>query len=238
MDEVDIQVTPYKYQGIPLMPSAIQELILELYPGQTVRREVIVDGVRHAHVSRGGLDSNAADFPRSVKKALANLKSRGQAINPAKAIWRISGEPPQDIECEPAPVIQTESESPSNYDADHVFGAGRSAIYVYYFDTYEQKAIADGSMFWPCKIGRTDRDPLTRVLSQSSTALPEFPHFSILFYTDTPSVWEHAIHKILCLRGRTTVDAPGTEWFDTCPAEILTIIEFIDPSQVSKKESS
>ncbi len=234
----DNSTPKYPYTGVPLMPEAIQELILELFPGQTLKRNSIVMKVRETHLTRGGLDSEAADFPRSVKKALENLKAYGFAENPAHGMWRISGEAP------PEPEVMTEHETvdKSNNteitpDADIILGTGRSAVYVYYFDTYRQKAIQDGTGFWPCKIGRTDRDPLNRVLTQASTALPEFPHIAIIFYTENPSEWEHALHAILKLRGKTTTDSPGTEWFNTSPEEIIEVIRYIDPSQINDNAS-
>ena len=64
----------YPYAGIPLSPNGISALILELFAGKTVERQEIVDLVLRTHLERGGAQPRAADFPRSVKKALENLK--------------------------------------------------------------------------------------------------------------------------------------------------------------------
>jgi hypothetical protein len=98
---------------------------------------------------------------------------------------------------------------------------------------YRVKAISENEVVWPCKIGRTDRDPLQRVLSQASTALPEKPHISLIVKTDVASHLEAALHGILTVRNRRIDSAPGTEWFLTSPDEVLEIVKFVSPDLVS-----
>ena len=108
-------------------------------------------------------------------------------------------------------------------------GAGPGAIYVYYLPTYRLRAQEQGERAWPCKIGRTDRDPLSRVLSQAATALPERPRIAIIIRTSYPSAWETALHGVLTLRGLQIENAPGVEWFLTSPEEILELVRAFDP---------
>lgn len=68
------------------------------------------------------------------------------------------------------------------------------AVYVYYLPTYRLRAKEQGEKAWPCKIGRTDGDPLSRVLSQAATALPERPRIAIIIRTSYPIPWETALH--------------------------------------------
>jgi hypothetical protein len=116
------------------------------------------------------------------------------------------------------------------YAAERTIGTGTSAIYLYYFSTYRTHSATNQGTRWPCKIGRSDRDPMLRVLSQAATALPELPTVALLIRTDDPSALEAALHAILTLRGRRSVQAPGTEWFDTTPDEVMQILRFIQPS--------
>lgn len=235
--------TIYPYAGIPLSPNGISALILELFSGKTVERQKIVDLILSTHLERGGAQPRAADFPRSVKKALANLKRDGIASNPAFGFWQIqtseaqdggdeidsvdSSSSPEDLELENIESEELESA------ADVVLGKGRSAVYVYYYSAYRDAARQKGEVEWPCKIGRTDRDPLNRVISQAATALPEYPHMAIILWTDAPSKWESLLHNILSIRGKAMSQAPGSEWFMTSIDELIGIINFITGAQSS-----
>lgn len=231
------QLAPYPFLGQPLMPEAIQQWILSLFSGQSVERKKIVESVLKAHRSRGGAEPNAADFPRSVKQALGNLNRAGKATKGAKGWWSINSEEdvvnpvlPMSNESDKAVGEPPEPEPP----ADHVFGTGTSSVYVYYYDNYRKNALLSNLDRWPCKVGRTDTDPLYRVISQAATALPELPHIAIILRTSNASRWESAIHLHLTERGLVKKDAPGSEWFNTSPEEILNIIRSINPTLISQ----
>jgi hypothetical protein len=229
----------YAFAGVEPMPVAIQALTLELFSGQVAKRDAIAENVRKTHLERGGTDSNAADYPRSVKKALAGLEARELATNPGYATWRIAGNgsAPAAPSAPEVSIDQNVGDTNIVASADLEFGAGRSAIYVYFYDAYRDSALAVGSSRWPCKIGRTDRDPLNRVLSQAATALPEYPHVGLIFRNDEPGTRETAIHAVLTLRGLAVDDAPGTEWFVTSPDEILELMSWINPSAIPRESS-
>lgn len=226
----------YPYAGIPLSPNGISALILELFSGKTVERQEIVDVVLYTHLERGGAQPRAADFPRSVKKALENLKRDGIASNPAFGFWQVQTSETQDEGEEINSVDSTSSPEDLESEelvsaADVVLGKGRSAVYVYYYPAYRDAALQKGEVEWPCKIGRTDRDPLNRVISQAATALPEYPHMAIILWTDAPSKWELLLHNILSIRGKAMAQAPGSEWFMTSIDEIIGIIDFVMGTQ-------
>jgi len=232
----------YPYAGIPLSPNGISALILELFSGKTVERQEIVDLVLRTHIERGGAKPRSADFPRSVKKALANLKKSGIASNPAFGFWQIQGSEPMDDDddeggdenhIEPASSPEDLESEELVSAADIVLGKGRSAMYVYYYPAYRDAARQKLQFEWPCKIGRTDRDPLNRVISQAATALPEYPHMGIILWTDSPSKWESLLHNILRIRGKTISQAPGSEWFMTSIDEIIEIIDFVMRTQTA-----
>ena len=157
----------YKFRELPLTPSIAEGLILEAFSGQTTERHQIVDTVVQLHKSRGGRDSRATDVPRTVKKALEKLKNSGRATNPSSGFWQITSIAPQNANGlseipEPPPTTSL------SLNAENTIGVGSSAIYVYYFSTYRVHATINNAVRWPCKIGRSDRDPMLRVLSQAS----------------------------------------------------------------------
>jgi len=89
-------------------------------------------------------------------------------------------------------------------------------------------ATSEGRKTWPCKIGRTDGDPILRVMAQANTALPERPEIALVVRTAQPAALELALHSILKLGGRWRHDSPGSEWFDTSPDEVLSLYRAIE----------
>ncbi len=77
-------------------------------------------------------------------------------------------------------------------------------------------------LFWPCKIGKADKEPEARVKAQTSGVLVP-PHIGLLFRTDEHSALEKAIHGILTVRSRHL----KKEWFLTNPKEVREIYDFI-----------
>ena len=187
----------YKYKGVPLMPSMIGELVIDFYQGQIVERNKIISEIPTLHKNLGGEEARSNNITSSVKRALKVLKEKGMASNPAKGMWQI-GEVKKDLPIEKkaddatlndSQFTKTSSAQQPKIACDNDFGEGSSAIYFYYYDTYRSTPEAIKSGIWPCKIGRSDRDPMQRVLDQSSTALPEAPHISFIMRTNDPSSW-------------------------------------------------
>ena len=108
------------------------------------------------------------------------------------------------------------------------YGKGEFCVYCYYFATYKMLAQSQGKSRWACKIGRTDRDPLLRILSQSSTALPEIPFIEFVIKTKNSNLLETAIQSVLQIRNQHLKNSPGFEWFETNPDEILEIVRYIN----------
>lgn len=212
----------YKYQKLPIMPSIIEDLIIQLFNGNIIKRDVIVNKVLQYHISHGGLPPEAQDFPRSVKKALEKMVEKGWAKNKAYSMWEILKDDSLQTDEED---IKDNTVEISEIPTHTLYGEGTHAIYLYYFQSYRKSAERDGYTSWPCKIGRTDRDPKIRILSQSSTALPEKPYIEFIIRTDDSSLLETMIHSVLKIRGKQIKESPGTEWFDTSPDEVLQIIK-------------
>jgi hypothetical protein len=229
----------YRYHGQPLTPASIKELIIELFNGKVVERRIIVEEVLRTHLERGGNKPRASDYPRSVKKALSELQDDGYAKNPSYGYWRIyspevllTGEPEAHSVGPVTCTLEPDEDKPLAPDmtADVIVGDGTSAVYLYYLPSYRISAKERAEGRWPCKIGRTDSDPLTRIISQAATALPERPHIALIIKTPNPGAWESAIHGALSVRGLQIDDVPGSEWFLTSPDEVLEFVWFIDPN--------
>ena len=74
--------------GQVLTSDIVQELILELFTGQTVQKQTIIETVGEVHIKGGGrLSNTGADA--LVTRALSNMKRSGLTENPKRGIWFI-----------------------------------------------------------------------------------------------------------------------------------------------------
>ena len=96
-------------------------------------------------------------------------------------------------------------------------GAEAPSVYWYSYPAYQKE---DGP--YPIKVGRGN--DARRRIAQQVTAMPESPIILGTYPHPDPSLLEGALHKVLALRGKRKKDAPGSEWFLTTPAEILSLI--------------
>ena len=71
-----------------ITPKAAQELIQELFAGQTVQRRKIIETVDKVHSERGGQPSRAK-VHHPVEHALSKMKRLGLAENPECGVWFI-----------------------------------------------------------------------------------------------------------------------------------------------------
>ncbi|UOR13594.1 GIY-YIG nuclease family protein [Halobacillus amylolyticus] len=227
----------YQFKNLPLTPYICRHLILELFNERVEMRQTIVNEVTAAHLARGGKEANVADKPRMLKKALEKLKKEGLAKNPSYGYWLITNNDLKVSEVEvsdhnlTSQKTETSEAIKEEYDADFVFGEGSGTVYLYYLPTYEMNSSNLEKNTWACKIGKTDRDPLQRVLTQASTALPEKPKIAVIIKTNNSHVLEQSIHNILTYRNKKIETALGNEWFDTNPDEFLEIVQFITQSR-------
>lgn len=200
---------PYPHTEKPLTQSIAQEIIsTKTYTlGSSIT--VIAKHVHEKHVERGGLPSEK-DLEDVVKSALRYLSQSGEANRISSDTWRI-------------PTLNQQ-----------IFGSGKYWVYLYYFSADKKKAKSDSTspyddendLFWPCKIGKTDKDPENRVKAQTS-GVPVPPHIGLLLRTDEHVALEKAIHGILTVRGRHLKKLQGKEWFLTNPKEVIGIYDFI-----------
>ena len=200
---------PYPHKEKPLTQSIAETIIsTETYTtGSSITK--IAKHVHKKHVERGGLPAEK-DLEDIVESALRYLSQFGDANRIAPDIWRIP------------------------HSNQKIFGSGKHWIYLYYFSADKKKAESDSmspyddedDFFWPCKIGKTDKDPENRVKAQTS-GVPVPPHIGLLLRTDEHVALEKAIHGILTVRGRHLKELQGKEWFLTNPTEVIGIYDFI-----------
>ncbi len=232
----------YHSKGLPLKPEIAKRLIIELFSGQMIDRQTIIEKVPRIHIARGGLPNLSSNLTYTIKSALAKLKKKGLVESLSYGYWRVISssdaleiqelieveEIDDSYESEFIEELNTQTEILS--DVDVVIGVGDSAVYLYYLPIYRIMAENNGESVWQCKIGRTDRDPLDRILTQAGTALPEKPHLALIVKTKHPVYMENAIHSVLKLRGQHIKNSPGSEWFLTSPDEVLALVKFFDPN--------
>ncbi len=80
--------SPYKYVGLPLTPLMAQELILELFTGQTIHKQEMTDIIETTHLERGGNPPRSKQNP--ITRSLTLLKEIGLSENPMQGVWSIS----------------------------------------------------------------------------------------------------------------------------------------------------
>lgn len=208
----------YDYQGIDLTPEIIQKIIINLFNNQKTKRIEIINKVIDFHKSKGGKITER-DYVAPVKKALSSLKKKGYADNIANGIWEISYKINEEEKFENHEIDNSLEEENPEEKQYKTYGEGQCAVYVYYYNTYKKLSLYMNKNSWPCKIGRTDGDPQTRILSQVSTAMPEKPKIEFIIKTDDSSLVENILH--LHLKEKRIKEAPGNEWFDINPEEII-----------------
>lgn len=193
----DIMNNQYKYAGQPFTVEIAEELILELCKGENLKKSVITDRVYYKHhIEQGGLEyAGTQSLGHTFNDALnKNLKQkRGLATNEGTehGHWIIK----DDTTLDDPPVEQT-----------------KGCVYMYYYPAYKELAELKEEDRWPCKIGRTERDPETRVKEQG-TGMPEHATQEVVMYTDDPIMLEQIIRFLLKGKNLHIPDAPGNEWF-------------------------
>lgn len=208
----------YKYSNIELTPGVFKELLIELFDGKQFKRADAIKIITEYHINNGGI-CEKNEYIGTFKRATKMLQENG-IINCGYGIWKLNYKEKETTVFEIERNVET-------IKADEEYGNGKNAVYMYYYDVYKELADLKGKKTYPCKIGRTDRDPLQRIISQSGTCYPEKPHIALIFRCDNSSNLENAFHSILKIKNKWIEKAPGTEWFETNTEEIKEIYNSI-----------
>ena len=206
----------YEYEGLKLRPGIFKELLILLFDGKQFTRQTAISTISKYHVEQGGIIEEGRDLTSAFKNATQNLKKMDAGIvNKSYGTWELHYKIKETIE-----VVEEKQTNEKQFLFDESIGEGTNAVYVYYYDIYKSFAEIKGEKCWPCKVGRTDRDPIQRVFGQAGTCYPQLPHIALIIYCDDSSALESALHSILKFQNKWMKDAPGTEWFMTSPEEI------------------
>ena len=194
------------------MPTVARDLIIERFSGKEASIHDIIEEVHEVHEKRGGLATTGKARSARVRDGLTRLRNEGLATAVVTSFWRIS---------------------------EGEVGSGNSAVYLYYYPTYKERALEQGKDIWQCKIGRTKGEPNNRIEQQtgSSTGIPENPKQGLVIKTDYPEALEKALHAMLTVRGRHVEDAPGKEWFVTSPYEVEEMYRLLTHFPDIRRES-
>lgn len=212
----------YQYKGVKLTPAIFSQLIVELFDGKQFDRQTAIKMVSEHHISEGGIVEEGRDLVAVFKAATQQLQKKDVGLmNKGYGTWELHYEVHETTD-----IVEVKNETVS-YSVDESFGTGENAVYLYYYDVYKKLAYIENRDFWECKIGRTDRDPIQRVIGQAGTCYPEIPHVALIIYCDDSAALETAIHSVLKYQNKWIKDAPGTEWFLTSPDEVKNIYSMI-----------
>jgi len=91
-------------------------------------------------------------------------------------------------------------------------GQGSGCVYAYGYNCVPDRL----------KIGRTNGDVVSRIVSQINASTPDRPVLHLVLATSNAGALERALHGALVLRDRQ-VEGGGAEWFRTSVDEILAI---------------
>lgn len=216
-----MEIESYEFSGLSLTPTVFGKLLIRLFDGKRFERQAAISEVFEYHRAHGGIVKDGRNPVDVFKKATLDLRKKDVGlINKGQGIWELHYHEPELVE-----VVTGSSEVDEEvmYSVDEILGAGSKAVYVYYYDVYCELAGINGEALWPCKIGRTDCDPIQRIIGQAGTCYPELPHVALIIYCDDSNALETAFHAIMKVKGRWMADAPGKEWFMTSPDEIKAI---------------
>jgi hypothetical protein len=222
----------YKYEGIPLTQSAVKYCIKSIYsPRDKMTLSVVAEDVANFHRKKGGIESKAENYHKLVSKALNNLKNEKVVERITYNHWVfLSQEGVEEDNKKPFRssdkgkkelVLDDNKKIKTKIKPNASFGDGRLSLYLYYLPYHKLKE-RDGD--WDCKIGKSGRNPVQRILDQVNDT--SNPIIEFVIYTDQAFLLEKTVHNILKLRGKGT---KKREWFYTNPEEVLSIIRFITP---------
>ena len=145
----------YKYKNLELTPAIFKELLIEIFDGKEFKRSDVIKEIMEYHINNGGI-CEKNEYIGTFKSAVEKLKENG-IVNRGYGVWCLNYK-------EKETTVYVSEKKVEKIQADEEYGKGNYAVYVYYYDVYKELAKLKGEKYFPCKIGRTDRDPLQRII--------------------------------------------------------------------------
>ena len=192
-----------------------------LYIVKPFALSIFVDSI---YRSLGGQEGTIIEVEQVTRKALTRLSENGKAQQISKnelekcELW--------DLLSDKQLKWISEEKWRIPPACQQIFGKGEGWVYLYYFDREKAEMQDQGNEVWPCKVGRTKREPEKRIQEQMDED-SDIPIIALLLGTDKPKVLERTIHGILTLRGVHLNHGQGKEWFLTSPNEVIDIYRLI-----------
>jgi len=206
----------YKYSKLELTPTIFKELLIQFFDGKQFDRQTAIETILSYHKDNSGLIKEGKSIISVFKKATQILQGSG-IENLGYGIWKLN------YKIRDTEIVESKKQIEETVFVDKCIGCGNNSVYVYYYDSYKELAELKGESIWQCKIGRTDVNPLQRIVSQVGTCYPELPHIALVINCNDSAALESALHSILKYKHRHISNAPGKEWYSTSPSEIEEI---------------
>jgi hypothetical protein len=235
------------FKGVPLTPKLAWQIlpdVLALLPqdGSSFVRADFIEKLRYIAQTLG-IIVDESKLTLQVKKVLSNAVKEELLYRPYEGalsyIVRNSDaksanqfidytSPPENDTPTSDGLVKNVSSPSNQIEIEQVIGTGRQCVYCYYFPTYKRLAAKEKNLHYPIKIGFSkDLNPDARILSQTSTALPESPIVALLIKTDDSAGLEKIIHSTLSFNRKNIKEARGEEWFLTNAEEIARVVNII-----------
>lgn len=214
-------MSSYGYKSHPITSLVARELVLEYLAGKSgpVPRSELRAYVVASHARGGGAPTSEANLMASLKSAISGLMTSGLLHRPLVGWYSLSA--PGSPTADPADLVDESDDVQQALVVERQIGAGEESAYVYFYETDRKLALLEGKAIWPCKIGFSSTDPITRIISQcSSTNTVYLPVVGLVIRVGNGRATERAIHAALDEVGARIGDAIGAEWFNTSPEKI------------------
>lgn len=156
----------YLYSNLELTPNVFAHIAMSLCRGTQRSRGDVITGVVVYHQTHGGITAGN-EYISTFKKATKILRNKGLLKNLGYGQWLFKSEANEtSLELDSYVTKEEDSQIP----IDETLGTGNETVYVYYYDAYRQLAETRGQKHWPCKVGMTSQQTISRIFSQ--TGLP------------------------------------------------------------------
>lgn len=204
----------YEYAGVNLNSKMIEGIIPKILKnGELKKREEIIELVREYHITNGGENQSRSSLISAVKNALESLRKQGILEKPLEGFYK---KVIPDVE-----LTRVELSLKANKSRDKA-----ECIYVYYAKKDRSEALKKGSDSWVCKIVHDKKLTIDKIFSLFSKEYSDQYELALVIKSDKAKALTEAVLDILKLRGRNA--DLFNQGFETSPAELKTIINFID----------
>lgn len=207
-------MTTYEYAGVNLSSKMIEGIIPRILKnGELKKREEIIELVREYHITNGGENQSRSSLISAVKNALESLRKQGILEKPLEGFYK---KVIPDAELTRVELSSKKEKSRNKTEC----------IYVYYAKKDKAEALKKGSDSWVCKIVHDRKLTVDKIFTLFSREYSDQYELALVVKSDRAEELTGVVLDILKLRGRNA--DLFNQGFETSPAELKTIIDFID----------